>query len=54
MVSIMLKVVQTTNNGWVIEFPLEYKSINPIQKLDLLQDCIYEIHNEFKHVNETF
>ena len=50
----MLKVIKTSGNGWDIEFDPEFELLKPIQKLDLIQDCLYELNKKFKHVNETF
>ena len=44
MVSIMLKVVQKDHLGWCVEFCPEFDTLSSQQKLDLIQDALYDLN----------
>lgn len=54
MVSVMLKVVQKDHLGWKIEFPPEFDALRSQQKLDLIQDTLYDLNTIFKDINENY
>jgi hypothetical protein len=51
---ITLKVEQKDHLGWVVEFPPEFESLRSQQKLDLIQDALYDLNTKFKDVNENY
>jgi hypothetical protein len=51
---INLKVEQKDHFGWVIQFPPTFDALKPQQKLDLIQDCLYDLNTKFKDVNENY
>jgi len=51
---IMLKVVQTPSMGWFVEFCPEFDTLSSQQKLDLIQDALYDLNTKFKEVNENY
>jgi hypothetical protein len=54
MISVMFKVDLTNNNGWKLEFCPEFESLNSQQKLDLIQDVLYDLNVKYKDVNENY
>jgi hypothetical protein len=54
MISVMLNVSLTSNNGWVLEFCPEFESLNSQQKLDLIQDVLHDLNVKYKDVNENY
>jgi hypothetical protein len=51
---INLKVEQKDHLGWVVEFPPTFDALKPQQKLDLIQDALYDLNVKFKDVNENY
>ena len=51
---IKLKVEQKNHLGWVVEFPKEFDSLRSQQKLDLIQDALYDLNSKFKDINENY
>lgn len=49
-----LKVIFKDYLGWCVEFPIEFESLTPQQKLDMLQDSIYDLNNKWKEVDEKY
>ena len=54
MLSIMLNIVQKDHLGWVVEFCPEFDTLSSQQKLDLLQDALYDLNVKYKDVNENY
>jgi hypothetical protein len=54
MVSILLKVVQKDHLGWCVEFCPEFDTLSSQQKLDLIQDALYDLNVKYKDVNENY
>ena len=54
MISIMLKVKQTEKHNFSIEFDTEFERLSSRQKLDLLQDAVYELNKKWKEVDENY
>ena len=51
---INLKIIQKDHLGWVVEFPKEFNALRSQQKLDLIQDTLYDLNVKFKDVNENY
>jgi hypothetical protein len=51
---ITLKVEQKDHLGWVVEFSPEFEALRSQQKLDLIQDALYDLNTKFKDVNENY
>jgi len=51
---INLKIKQKDHLGWVVEFPKEFNELRSQQKLDLIQDALYDLNVKFKDVNENY
>ena len=54
MISIILNIKLSENNGWVIEFCPEFEGLSTQQKLDLLQDSVHELNLKWREVNENY
>ena len=51
---INLKVVNKDHLGWVVEFSTEFEALRSQQKLDLIQDALYDLNTKFKDINENY
>ena len=51
---VTLKVEQKDHLGWVVEFPKEFDALRSQQKLDLIQDVLYDLNVKYKNVNENY
>jgi hypothetical protein len=51
---ITLKVEQKDHLGWVVEFPKEFDFLKSQQKLDLIQDALYDLNTKYKDINENY
>jgi hypothetical protein len=51
---INLEIVLSENTGWTVKFPPEFDALRSQQKLDLIQDALYELNKKFKDVNENY
>ena len=51
---VTLKVEQKDHLGWVVEFPKEFDALRSQQKLDLIQDALYDLNVKYKDVNENY
>ena len=54
MIEITLKVTQTDKYGYEVEFTPEFEGLNTQQKLDLLQDAVYELNKKWREVNDNY
>ena len=53
MISVMFNVA-LTEKGWNVQFCPEFEGLNAQQKLDLLQDALYELNKKWKEVDENY
>jgi hypothetical protein len=54
MMEVNLKVKKTEDFNYIVEYSPEFEALNSQQKLDLLQDALYELNKKFKEVNENY
>jgi len=54
MVSITLNIEQKDHLEWVVEFPKEFDDLRSQQKLDLIQDALYDLNLKYKNINENY
>ena len=51
---VTLKIEQKDHLGWIVEFPPEFDALRSQQKLDLIQDALYDLNTKFKDINENY
>ena len=54
MITVNLKVVQEKKYGYVVQFDAEFEGLNAQQKLDLLQDAVYELNKKWAEIDENY
>ena len=54
MITVNLKVVQEEKYGYAVQFDAEFEGLNAQQKLDLLQDAVYELNKKWVEVDENY
>ena len=52
MITVNLKVVQEEKYGYAVHFDAEFEGLSSQQKLDLLQDAVYELNKKWVEVDE--
>ncbi len=54
MITVNLKVVQEEKYGYAVQFDAEFEGLSSQQKLDLLQDAVYELNKKWAEVDENY
>ena len=54
MITVNLKVVQEEKYGYAVHFDAEFEGLSSQQKLDLLQDAVYELNKKWVEVDENY
>jgi hypothetical protein len=54
MISIMLKINQSEQFNYDVEFCPEFDTLNKQQQLDLLQDAVFELNKKWKAIDENY
>jgi hypothetical protein len=54
MISIMLKINQSEQFNYNVEFCPEFDTLNKQQQLDLLQDAVFELNKKWKDIDENY
>jgi hypothetical protein len=54
MISIMLKINQSEQFNYDVEFCSEFDTLNKQQQLDLLQDAVFELNKKWKAIDENY
>ena len=51
---INFEIALSENHGWTVKFPPEFEELTTQQKLDLLQDAVFDLNQKWAKVNDNY